>query len=481
MLLPTLALSALIAQSPADPPREFRAAWIATVDNIDWPSKPGLSADQQKSEMVRILDTVEKLNMNAVIFQIRTSADSLYESKIEPWSWYLTGESGKSPGYDPLAFTIKEAHERGIEVHVWFNPYRAAHPAQKGEMVASHISKTRPEHVYKYGTFMWMDPGAKAVQDRSFAVFMDVLQRYDVDGIHIDDYFYPYPVRDSGKVVPFPDAKTFEDYRRRGGNLTLSDWRRKNVDDFIERLYKGIKSRKPWVKFGISPFGIYRPGVPKGITAGVDQYEDLSADALKWWDLGWCDYFAPQLYWPIEQTPQSFPVLLEYWKSTNKKKRHLWPGLFTSRLGDKAQYWNPEQVVRQLTMTKDPEVNGAIHFSMKSFLFDWQGLNKAVVEGPYKERALVPSMPWLGGTKPPAPVAKFQNGKLTLGATNRAATRFYTIQARTAQGWKVLRTTKAEAKSVDLGGRLAGIREVSVTAIDRTGLASTPTILQVTN
>ncbi len=474
MLAMTLAMTALTQSQPPALPREFRAAWVATVDNIDWPSKPGLSTDQQKSEMIRILDTAEKLNMNAIIFQIRPSADSLYKSKLEPWSWFLTANSGGGPSqdYDPLTFTVAEAHKRGIELHVWFNPYRAGHPAQKGEMHKSHISKTHPDVVYKYGNFMWMDPGAKSVQDRSFAVFMDVLQRYDIDGIHIDDYFYPYPVRESGKTIPFPDAKTYAAFQRQGGKLSLSDWRRKNVDDFIKRLYSGIKQRKPWVKFGISPFGIYRPGVPKGITAGIDQYEELSADALKWWEEGWCDYFSPQLYWPIEQTPQSFPVLLDYWKSTNGKKRHLWPGLFTSRLGDNAVNWNPEQVVRQLNMTNTPAVNGAVHFSMKTFLNNWQNLNQALIEGPYKERKLVPSTPWLDAFAPKSPNAKLEGSRLTLPNPLTDDARFYAIQAKFGNAWKVVRVVGASQQTLDLTKELGGASSVSVALIDRTGNAS---------
>lgn len=481
MLAASLAFGALGAAAVTPPalPREFRAAWVATVDNIDWPSKPGLPADQQQQEMIRILDTVDRMNMNAIIFQIRPSADSLYRSKIEPWSWFLTGGSAKAPNpdYDPLEFTIREAHKRGIEVHVWFNPYRAWHFKQQGEMDASHISKTHPQFVYRYGNFMWMDPGVKFIQDRSFAVFMDVLQRYDVDGMHIDDYFYPYPVRENGRVVPFPDQGTYQAYRRRGGKLSLSDWRRKNVDDFVKRLHQGIRQRKPWVRFGISPFGIYRPGIPKGITAGVDQYEDLAADALKWWREGWCDYFAPQLYWPIEQKPQSFPVLLEWWKSQNVKNRHLWPGLFTSRLGDANTTYNPSQIERQIRMTRDPEVNGHIHFSMKSFLQDWQGINAAIMDDTYAEKALPPATPWLDSRAPAAPQVSRQGTQLVFGAPENRDVRFWAVQAQFGSKWRLLEVTKAEAKTVDLGKKLEGASAVAVAAIDRVGNASPQRVL----
>lgn len=481
MLAASLALHALMTSSVSAPPlpREFRAAWIASVANIDWPSKPGLSESEQQSEMTRILDQVDRMNMNAIIFQIRPTADAFYRSKLEPWSWFLSGEQGKGPSYDPLEFTIREAHARGIEVHVWFNPYRAFHNTQQGPATDSHVSKTHPQYVYRYGSFLWMDPGVKFVQDRSFAVMMDVLERYDIDGMHIDDYFYPYPVRENGRVVPFPDDKTYAAYRRRGGQLSLSDWRRKNVDDFVERLYDGIKDRKPWVKFGVSPFGIYRPGIPRGITAGVDQYEDLAADALKWWENGWLDYLAPQLYWPIEQRPQSFPVLLEWWKSTNKKNRHLWPGLFTSRLGDANTTYNPEQIVRQIRMTRDPEVNGHIHFSMKSFMLDWQGINDALEDNVYQQRALVPATPWLDARNPSTPSVSLNGTTLTFGRPENADVRFWAVQAQFADGWRLIEVTKAEAKAVDLGGKLQGASHVAVAAVDRVGNASTQRVFEV--
>lgn len=466
-MLSLLAMSVLGAPLDFQPPREFRAAWVATVDNIDWPSKPGLSEDTQRSEMIKILDTLEDLNMNAVIFQIRPSADSFYRSKIEPWSYYLSGTSGKGPSYDPLQFVVKEAHARGIEVHVWFNPYRAKHPVQKADMAANHISKTHPEAVYSYGGYLWMDPGSRTIQNRSYDVFMDVLSRYDIDGMHIDDYFYPYPVRESGKVVPFPDDATYQAYQKRGGTLGKSDWRRKNVDDFIERVYKGIKAKKPWVKFGISPFGIARPGIPKGITAGVDQYEDLSADALKWWQNGWCDYYAPQLYWPIEQTAQSFPVLLKFWEDNNKQQCHLWPGLYTGRVGEA---WEVDQVVRQLGLISKSTATGAIHFSMKSFTNNYKNINAALKSGAYKEHALVPASPWNDQMRPSAPSFTIKQTGILFGE-HATDDRYYGIAVRTGGTWKVADVFAAEkaVRAIPTGVKSS---DIAVFAVDRSGNCS---------
>lgn len=395
------------ASTPPPIEREFRAVWVATVDNIDYPSKPGLPVAQMKSELLAILDKCRSLNLNAVIFQVRPSADALYASKFEPWSWYLTGNQGTAPaaGFDPLSFAVEESHKRGMELHVWCNPYRANHPAQKGPIHESHLAKTKPGIVKKYGTYLWMDPSEKDVQDRSYNVFMDLVSRYDIDGLHIDDYFYPYPVTEGGKKVDFPDAASYAAYRGRGGTLSLGDWRRRNVDQFIQRVHKGIKSHKPWVNFGISPFGIYRPGVPASIKAGIDQYDELYADALKWYQQGWCDYFTPQLYWPIAQTPQSFPVLLDWWASVNKKKIHLWPGLYTSRTNPTSGNWKATEVSDQINLIrKQNGSTGAVHFSMKAIMNNWNGIADELKKT-YAKPALVPASTW---NKVPAP------GKLSL-------------------------------------------------------------------
>ncbi|HEX9938601.1 MAG TPA: family 10 glycosylhydrolase, partial [Longimicrobium sp.] len=297
--------------------REFRGVWIATVANIDWPSRPGLPADSQRAELIALLDRAQALRLNAIVFQIRPAGDALYRSQLEPWSEYLTGAQGTPPsdGYDPLEFAITESHRRGMQLHAWFNPYRARHMSAKTPEAANHISRTHPEVVKQYGRYLWMDPGEPRVQDHSMAVILDVVRRYDVDGVHIDDYFYPYPERDSatGGNREFPDEASWRRYQAGGGRLSRDDWRRNNVDRFVERMYREVHQVKPWVQVGISPFGIWRPGYPAQITAGLDQYAGLYADARKWLREGWTDYFVPQLYWPIARTGQSYPVLLDWW------------------------------------------------------------------------------------------------------------------------------------------------------------------------
>jgi uncharacterized lipoprotein YddW (UPF0748 family) len=388
--------SALAADDPPLLKREFRGVWVATVANIDWPSKPGLSAAKQKEELLAILDKSVELKLNAVIFQVRPMADALYESKLEPWSEYLTGTMGKAPGYDPLAFAVKEAHARGLELHAWFNPYRARHPSAKSAAPEDHITKTRPDLAKPYGTHHWMNPTHPEVQDRSIAVVLDVVKRYDVDGVHIDDYFYPYKEKDAdGKVIPFPDDDTWDKYQKAGGKLARDDWRRDAVNAFVSRMYREVKKAKPWVKVGISPFGIWRPGNPPGI-AGLDQYAELYADAKLWLNEGWVDYFSPQLYWPIAQEKQSFPKLLAWWAGENKAKRHLWPGLYTSRVTGAEKGWPAKEVADQIELTRNQHADGVIHFSMKALMRNAGGVADELKKI-YAEPALVPESPWLVG------------------------------------------------------------------------------------
>jgi uncharacterized lipoprotein YddW (UPF0748 family) len=397
------------------PRREFRGVWAASVENIDWPSRPGLSTEQQKAELITLLDRCVQLNLNAVLLQVRPAADALYKSDLEPWSDYLTGEMGKAPEpfYDPLAFAVEEAHKRGLELHAWFNPFRArqAGTAEKRPASTNHVSKTHPDWVRQYGRLQWLDPGDKGARDHSVAVVLDVVKRYDVDGVHIDDYFYPYKVIDpvTKQEIDFPDDPTWAAYQAGGGTLGRSDWRRSNIDDYVERMYKGVKAAKPWVKVGISPFGIWRPGNPYQIK-GFDSYEQLYGDSRRWIREGWADYFTPQLYWPIAQTPQSFPVLLQWWLGENTQGRHMWPGLFTSQaLGANAR-WPQQEVEYQIKTTRGfSGATGDIHFSARFLLGDNfaapESLASHLLRTVYSESVPVPASPWLTAGRQAAPSA----------------------------------------------------------------------------
>lgn len=387
--------------TPPPPPREFRGAWLVTVANKDWPSQPGLSTAEQKAELVALLDRAVQLKLNAVIFQVRPSSDAMYASAIEPWSEYLTGTMGRAPEpfYDPLAFAIQEAHRRGLELHAWFNPFRALHPLAKSPVSANHISRTHPELIRHYGDQCWLDPGDPAVRAYVLRVVLDVVRRYDVDGVQFDDYFYPYPEKDaSGRYLEFPDSGTWKRFGLAQGYANRDDWRRANINQFIQSAYQAIKAQKPWVKFGISPFGIWRPMNPPTIR-GMDAYSMLYADSRLWLASGWVDYFSPQLYWAVEPREQSFPVLLNWWAQQNVKGRHLWPGLNAANVGGR---WGPDEIARQINLTRrQPGASGEIFYHLRS-LTDNPAL-AATVRAAYSQPALVPASPWLNSLRPAQP------------------------------------------------------------------------------
>jgi len=459
---------------PPRVPREFRGAWVATVANIDWPSKPGLSVGEQKSELISLLDHAVDLKLNALIFQVRPACDAMYASQFEPWSEYLTGAMGKAPSpfYDPLALAIAEAHQRGLELHAWFNPYRAHHPKSWSPITAQHISQTRPELVRKYGKYLWLDPGEPAVQDYSLKVVMDVVKRYDVDGIHFDDYFYPYPEKlADGGELPFPDEASWQ-RSGAGGRLSRDDWRRENVNRFIERTYQAIKAAKPWVKFGLSPFGIWRPGNPPQIK-GFDAHAKLYADARKWMQLGWADYFAPQLYWASDVREQSFPVLLGWWAEQNTKQRHLWPGLNAAEAGGKLK--NTE-IARQIQLTrKQAGASGTILYSFRALTDNRVLANSLTAE--FRQAALVPTSPWLGSRPPASPSLKVVSSKplqVRWSSGEGEPVRWWVLQYQTRAGWQTeILAAEKRAKSFR-GGEPESI---AVTAVSRTGISSLATVV----
>ncbi|MEO5722557.1 MAG: family 10 glycosylhydrolase [Chthoniobacterales bacterium] len=357
---------------------EFRGAWVATVHNIDWPSKPGLSEETQKAQLRALLDRAAELKLNAILLQVRPASDALYASSKEPWSQFLTGKQGVNPGYDPLAFAIAEAHRRGIDLHAWINPFRAATNVNT-LLAASHVAKEHPEWVRRYGTQLWLDPGEPAAREYVLGIVADIVRRYDVDGIHIDDYFYPYPVGGAA----FPDESSWKRYGEKTG-MSHGDWRRENVNDFVHSMYRTVKSTKSSVRVGISPFGIWKPGVPATTIAQLDAYNHLYADARKWLAEGWCDYMAPQLYWSIEPAKQSFPVLLAWWRAQSRGA-DVWPGIATDRIGSKRP---AREIIDQIALTRRGTASpGHIHWSMKSLMKNQGGVADLLRAGPYAEKA----------------------------------------------------------------------------------------------
>ena len=364
-----LALAAACAHVPPPvPAKEFRGVWLTTVNNADWPSRPGLSTDEQKRELIAILDCMAATHLNVIVMHIRPNADALYASDIEPWSDYLSGELGRAPEpyYDPLAFAIEEAHKRGLELHAWLNPYRARHPLSIPQTSPNHISRLHPEFVHAYGRFWWLDPGEPLVRGYVVNVVRDIVRRYDVDAIHFDDYFYPYP--ENG--VDFPDADSFARY---GAGMKLDDWRRQNVDLLIQEVSRTIHDEKPQVQFGVSPFGIWRPRNPRRVR-GLDAYAQIYADSKKWMQQGWVDYLAPQLYWATTAPQQRFRDLLRWWRRQNRANVHIYPGLGAYRIG-RTKGFDSDEIVEQInlirTRSKDP---GWILFTANVLMRDRDGL-----------------------------------------------------------------------------------------------------------
>ena len=316
-------LHSAVAFSQSKP--EFRGVWIASVDNIDWPLKGMTNPDSQRAEFIRQLDMHKSNGMNAVIVQVRPAADAFYPSPFEPWSQWLTGVQGQppSPYYDPLEFMIKETHKRGMEFHAWCNPYRADFKIGASSIAPNHVTKIHPEWFLGYGDKKYFDPASKEVQKFVVQVVADIVHRYDVDAIHMDDYFYPYRI--SGKEFPDEDS-----YKRSKSKLNKDDWRRSNVDSIMKKVSIAIKKEKPWVQFGISPFSVWRNNDkdPRGSDskAGQTNYDDLYADILLWLKEKWVDYVAPQLYLEIGHDKIDYAKMLEWW-SKNSYGRNLYIGL----------------------------------------------------------------------------------------------------------------------------------------------------------
>jgi len=377
--------------------RELRGAWVASVANIDWPSTKTLTIEEQQAEAIAMLDRAASIGLNAIMLQVRPSCDALYKSELEPWSEFLTGESGTGPArdFDPLAFWVEQAHARGLELHAWFNPFRARHFEAKGPEAPMHISKARPDLVRSYDNYLWLDPGEPDARAHSLAVMLDVARRYDIDAVHLDDYFYPYPKTVNGVELPFPDDVPFKRYVDSGGTLARGDWRRDNINTFMRELYNGVRAIKPQLRVGISPFGIWRPGYPS-MVKGFDAYEKLAADATKWMREGWLDECVPQLYWKVEAPHQPFGPLLAWWRGENSRGRHVYAGLNASNVGKTAKAWTPDEITRQIAITRNTadaaNPAGVVLFSMKALA--QPELNSALTQT-FHDVAIAPAREWL--------------------------------------------------------------------------------------
>jgi uncharacterized lipoprotein YddW (UPF0748 family) len=401
LLLPHFVLS-------NDIEREFRGMWIATVNNLDWPSRTGLTVDEQKSELLKIINTLHGLHFNAVIFQVRPAGDAFYRSSTEPWSYWLSGEQGRAPAqnWDPLQFLVDECHKRGIELHAWMNPFRLSMNLNS-EFSPRSVALRHPEWVLTYGNKHYLDPGIPAVRTYLNNVVAELVRKYDIDAIHFDDYFYPYPI--AGKT--FPDTLSFKTYNRGFANHELENWRRQNVDLIIESLNKTIKSIKPKVKFGISPFGVWK-NYDEGdeisgsaTSAGNTNYHNLYADVINWQRKGWIDYMIPQIYWEIGHPQVDYITLVNWW-GEQSFGRHVYVGHALYKLAEgKTTAWvNPDELPEQVLIARrNKSITGSAFFRMQHLNLNPKDFKNRIDDEIYQTQALLPTMYWLDSIPPQNP------------------------------------------------------------------------------
>jgi uncharacterized lipoprotein YddW (UPF0748 family) len=468
------------------PKRQLRADWIASVSNIDWPSAPGLPASEQRAELVGYLDEAVDRGLNAVVLQVRPTADTFWPSDLEPWSAWLTGEAGKGPGYDPLRFAVREAHSRGLELHAWFNPYRVSQTTDRSALDPESPAAQNPDWVVEYGGKLYYDPGLPQVRQLTTDVIMEAVRRYDIDGVHFDDYFYPYPVG----TTPFPDDATFATYGAGFPDTPegRADWRRDNVNRLVEGLNERIHRAKPWVLFGVSPFAVWRNQAtdPEGsaTTAGAETYDDLYADTRRWVREEWIDYVAPQVYWNIGFAAADYGVLVPWWSQQVKSTDvQLYIGQATYKVGvepvQDPAWRDPEEMTDHLFFNRDfPQVDGDIYFSAKQVRANRLGHMDLVQFDHYQRPALLPVTAGVPGKAPKAvkrldAERRGQQVRLTWRGSGGAGERYavYRVPGRgvgacdLADATHLLGTTEGPSWRGPAGG--TGPATYVVTALDR--------------
>lgn len=396
VILLLILLAGFVCDASAQAKREFRGAWIQCVNG----QFLGMSTQTMQQTLTYQLDELKKDGVNAIIFQVRPECDALYQSSMEPWSRFLTGAQGKSPSpyWDPLAWMVEQCHKRGMELHAWINPYRAKTKTTK-ELASSHVAIRHPEWVFSYDGQFILNPGIPECRDYICNVVADIVRRYDVDGLHMDDYFYPYPV--AGQSID--DGRQFRSYNN--GIKDIGDWRRYNVNVFIKQMYETIKSVKPWVKFGVAPFGIYRNKKSSPIgsnTNGLQNYDDLYADVLLWVNNGWVDYNVPQLYWEIGHKAADYETLIRWW-NTHAGKRHLYIGEDIERTTKKADLKNPninQMPAKYRLHNEMNNVKGTVLWYAKAAVDNIGNYGMVLRNSYWKNPALQPEMPFIDDKAP---------------------------------------------------------------------------------
>lgn len=472
----------------AQPKHEFRAAWVATVNNIDWPSKDNYNVDSQKTEYINILNMHRRNGMNAVIVQVRPATDAFFPSPYEPWSEWLTGKQGSppSPWYDPLQFMIGETHRRGMEFHAWCNPYRAEFTIGLSSISPTHITRLHPEWFLTYGNKRYFDPGNKEAQQHVTNVIRDMVRRYDIDAVHFDDYFYPYRI---AREV-FPDDVSFAKY---ANGLNRDDWRRSNVDSVIVFLSRAIKEENKYCKFGISPFGVWRNNDkdPEGSATkgGQTNYDDLYADILLWTKKGWIDYIVPQLYWEFNHPLVAYETLIDWW-SRHAYGRHLYIGHGIYRVYEQnnPRWQNPHELPDQIKKLREyPTVHGSVFFSSKSFINNPNGWSDSLASNYYKFPAIIPPMQWIDSIKPEKPIVDKQideGWKISVRQSEEA--RYFVLyqlshgenaEIETGPILEIIPVVKGQAIFID-SQRADASGQRAVTVVSRNNIESEPAILK---
>ncbi|MDB4270943.1 family 10 glycosylhydrolase [bacterium] len=433
-ILLSLSSCSLIKHNGAIPKTEFRAVWIATVVNIDWPQRGGDPWEKQKEEYLHILDFYKALNFNAVVVQIRTAGDAFYESNLAPWSRFLTGEEGIAPETDqnPLKWMIKEAHIRGFEFHAWLNPYRATFDLNTDVLSESHDYFKHPDWMIKYGKKYYYNPGLPEVQKHMVSIIEEVVSQYDIDAIHFDDYFYPYTINNE----VFNDSLTHLSNNK--AELSLEDWRRSNIDTLVKQVHQVIKEQKPWVQFGISPFGVWKNIAtdPKGsdTKAGQTTYEDLFADPLLWMENGWIDYLVPQIYWSLKLPVASHRILIDWWAENQKNSNlYIGNGAYKVRNNSDKAWDKMKELPKQLQLArKTAAVQGNVFFSARSLMKGNEDVVNYIKNRLYSYPSFTPVSPLIINEGQPLPelnnmIDKDNYLKLTFNFFNNENIRFANI------------------------------------------------------
>jgi uncharacterized lipoprotein YddW (UPF0748 family) len=476
---------------PPEPAREYRGAWVASVVNIDWPSKPGLDAAAQAAEIRAIVDRAADAGLNALFVQVRPTCDAVYRSPLEPWSEFLSGVQGQASAgddgtYDPLRTWISEGRRRGVEIHAWINPFRAKHVKSTSPLSPDHIAVRRPDLVRAYDGYLWLDPGEPEAVAHTFAVIDDLVARYDLDGVHYDDYFYPYPKTG----IEFPDETSYAKYLVGGGTLPRDDWRRANIDGFVRSLYERVKRAKPWVRVSASPFGIWRPGFPPGV-AGFDAYAGLHADSRRWLREGWVDMLIPQLYWKIEAPRQGYEPLLAWWQSQNPLGRQVIAGNYLTRINDSEQSWEAPEILAQIMRTREApsaDASGNVLFSMIGLMQNRRGVTDLLRAGPYARAALPPGIAWSARGSParaPALRAEVAGDQVALSweTAGRDDVRSWVLSFRAGERWTTTLYPAGDGSpaivTLPLEGPTGRINAASLAAVDRYGRLGPPRIVRV--